>query len=207
MKLPINEYEPVGAVGSECGAVIAGTVEEVYEAHRLGYRAQDIFFLPPAGVPAADVLHMCRPVAASLEQLLEIDCAAAQSGGELVSVGLRLVPNGYHAAGISVSELGEVSKLLPSLPHLTVRGCFVAGDLDGLYGRELGRFFRAAYESAKRMTVTLPCAMPYLCVEGGLAALEQNRLLHPETLEDAITAAQIVAAQNSTAFYARLLIT
>lgn len=203
----LPEYEILGAVGSGCGAVMALNADEVRQAHRESYGAKDVFFLPPAGDVEADVLPLCRPVVSTLEQLRRVNEAAALSGSGLISAGLRIVPAGFRAAGIPVAELTDAARLLPSLPNVTVRGCFVCGDLTGLHGKELGRFFRAAYESAKLMTVTLPCAMPYLCVEGGLAALQHNRTAHPETLDEAVTAAQIVAAQNSTAFYARLLIT
>ena len=64
--------------------------------------------------------------------------------------------------------------------------------------------FCAGYEDAKRMTVTLPCAMPYLCFEGAVTALEENRTLHPETFDEALRALDIMTMQNETAFYARL---
>ena len=207
MELLIPEYEVIGALGSGRSAVWTDSPAGVEQAAELGYGQRDVFFLPGAGEAPGVVLGKCRPVASSLVQLQQID-RAAEAGGGLVSVGLRIVANGFHAgSGIPVDELAVIARLLPSLSAVTVRGCFVAGDLNGLHGKELGRFFRACYESAKIMTVTLPCAMPYLCAEGGLAALERNRAEHPETLEAAVTAAQIVAAQNSTAFYARLLIT
>ena len=208
MELLIPDYEIVGAVGSGCGVVWTDSAAAVKQAAALGYGQRNVFFLPEMDEVPGGVLTKCRPVASSLVQLQQIDQDAAEVGGGLVSVGLRIVPNGFHASsGIPVDELAEIARALPSLSAVTVRGCFVCGELHGLHGKELGRFFRACYESAKIMTVTLPCAMPYLCVEGGLAALERNRAEHPETLEAAVTAAQIVAAQNSTAFYARLLIT
>lgn len=138
------------------------------------------------------------------------DEALARSRVELLPVGLRLVPEEFDDGvmpGVRVSELARLAPEIRQLRGITVRGCFVSGKLDGLHGKALGKFFRAGYESAKRMSVILPCAMPYFCLEGGLAALARNRRSHPETLEEAITAAQIVAMQNRTAFYAKLLIT
>lgn len=149
-------------------------------------------------------------LADSLEELRRQDAAAAERGGELLRIGLRLVPDAFDDGalpGVRVSELARLAPEIRGMRHITVRGCFVRGDLAGLHGRALGQFFRACYESAKRMSVTLPCAMPYLCVENGLAALAFNEAEHPETLRDALTAAQIVAMQNQTAFYAKLLIT
>ena len=203
----LPEYDWVGPPDSGASAVVCTTADAVYRAMQQNYPAENVFFLPSAEEEPRKLPQGCRPVACSMEQLIQINRAAASEGGPLRSVGLRLIPFGYNAdAGIPVEKLTDVAKLLPSLTDVTVRGCFVRGDLDGLHGKELGRFFRACYESAKRMTVILPCAMPYLCVENALAALSENRLRHPETLEDALTAARIVAMQNRTAFYARLLI-
>jgi len=205
--LLIPEYEIVGPADSGCSAVWTSSAAGVDRSAALGYDPQDVFFLPEEGDVPGAVLDKCRPVASSLAQLQQIDRAAVEASGVIVSVGLRLIPKGYDAVqGIPVMELADVAKALPSLSAVTVRGCFVCGELTGLHGKALGQFFRACYESAKIMTVTLPCAMPYLCVEGGLAALAYNQREHPETLEEAVTAAQIVAAQNQTAFYARLLI-
>ena len=149
-------------------------------------------------------------LANGLEELRRCDGAAeAKAGGALTRVGLRLVPDAFDdgaLVGVRVSELARLAPEIRQLRRITVRGCSVRGRLDRLHGKELGRFFRACYESAKRMTVILPCAMPYLCVEGGLAALAYNQAEHPETLDEAVTAAQIVAMQNRTAFYAKLLI-
>ena len=208
MELLIPDFEIVGAVGSGCSAVWTSTVSGVERAAGLGYGLRDVFYLPEERDAPVAVPDKCRPVVSSLVQLQQIDRAAAEACGGLVSVGLRIVPTGFHASpGIPADELAEIARALPSLSSVTVRGCFACGDLSGLHGKQLGRFFRACYETAKIMTVTLPCAMPYLCVEGGMAALAYNQKEHPETLADAVTSAQIVAMQNSTAFYARLLIT
>lgn len=155
--------------------------------------------VPEYQIPAQSYL-----VANSLDDLRRCNVDAQPSaGGELTRVGLRIVPDTFDDAaltGIRVSELPRLAPEIRLLRSITVRGCFVRGTLDGLHGKDLGRFFRACYESAKQMTVILPCAMPYLCVEGGLAALAYNQNEHPETLNEAITAAQIVAMQNQTAF-------
>ena len=150
-------------------------------------------------------------LASSLDDLRRCNADAQPgAGGELTRVGLRIIPDAFDDAaltGIRMSELPQLAPEIRQLRSITVRGCFVRGKLDGLHGKELGRFFRACYESAKQMTVILPCAMPYLCVEGGLAALAYNQAEHPEPLQEAVTAAQIVAMQDQTAFYAKLLLT
>ena len=162
--------------------------------------------IPEYAIPETEYI-----LANSLEELRSFNERSAPSAaGELPRIGLRIIPDAFNdasLAGIRVSELNALAPEVRSLRNITVRGCFVTGDLTGLHGKELGRFFRACYESAKQMTVILPCAMPYLCVENGLAALAFNQKEHPETFRDALTAAQIVAMQNQTAFYAKLLIT
>ena len=170
-----------------------------------GQLAQAALLVPEYQAPNQSYL-----LASSLDELRRSnDDAAASADGALKRIGLRLVPDAFDDAalcGVRVSELSRLAPEIRELRHITVRGCFVRGKLDGLHGKALGRFFRACYESAKQMTVILPCAMPYLCVEGGLAALAYNQAEHPETLQEAVTAAQIVAMQNQTAFYAKLLI-
>ena len=162
--------------------------------------------VPEYQVPAQSYL-----LANSLDDLNRFNAdVQPNAGGELTRVGLRIIPDAFDDAaltGVRVSELPRLAPEIRQLRNITVRGCFVCGHLDGLHGKELGRFFRACYECAKQMSVILPCAMPYLCVEGGLAALAYNQAEHPETLQEAVTAAQIVAMQNQTAFYAKLLIT
>ena len=170
-----------------------------------GQLARAAALVPEYQVPAESYL-----LASSLEELRRSNAAAEpHADGGPTRVGLRLVPDAFDdgtVPGVRVSELPRLAPEIRALRGVTVRGCFVRGRLDGLHGKELGRFFRESYESAKRMSAILPCAMPYLCAEGALAALAYNRAEHPETLHYAVTAAQIVAAQNQTAFYAKLLI-
>lgn len=162
-------------------------------------------------VPEYQIPAQSHLLADSLDDLRRRNAEAEPNArGELSRVGLRIVPDAFDDAaltGVRVSELARLAPEIRQLRAITVRGCYVCGRLDNLHGKALGRFFRACYESAKQMTVILPCAMPYLCVENGLAALAYNQAEHPETLQDAVTAAQIVAMQNQTAFYAKLLIT
>ena len=171
-----------------------------------GLLKQAAALVPEYTVPDTDYR-----IANSLEELRSFnEISVPSAGGELPRTGLRIIPDAFDNAslnGIRVSELNALAPEVRSLRNITVRGCYVTGDLTGLHGKELGRFFRACYESAKQMTVILPCAMPYLCVENGLSALAFNQKEHPETLRDTLTAAQIVAMQNQTAFYAKLLIT
>jgi hypothetical protein len=146
-------------------------------------------------------------LAATLSELETLN-AAADPAGPLVRVGLRLVPDEFDDGvlpGIRVSELPALAPALRRLDRLTVRGCWVRGNLEGAQGKELARFLRCCYESAKRMSAALPCAMPYLCAEGVLGAL--GNCADDEDREAALAAGRIVAAQNATAFYARLYVT
>lgn len=160
--------------------------------------------IPEYRIPAEDYL-----LADSLEELRKLNDQVPPSA-PLLRVGLRIIPDAYDRAdlsGIRVSEIPDLAPAIRNLKAVTVRGCFVRGDLSGLHGKALGQFFRSCYESAKIMSAAIPCAIPYLCVEGGLGALSFNQSAYPETLQEAVTAAQIVAMQNQTAFYAKLLIT
>lgn len=159
----------------------------------------------------ARAIGKCRFVADSLDDLRRLDGIAAkkEQGEQLVSVGLRLIPTAYDNGsqyGVPEAELTALSEEIRTLSAVSVRGCFIQGQIDGLHGKDLGRYFRNCYELSKRMTVILPCAMPYLCIVGGADAVQYNLREHPESLPEFRQAAQIVAMQNNTAFYAKLLL-
>lgn len=159
----------------------------------------------------ARAIGKCRFVADSLDDLRRLDGIAAkkEQGEQLVSVGLRLIPTAYDNGiqyGVREAELTALSEEIRTLSAVSVRGCFIQGQIDGLHGKDLGRYFRNCYELSKRMTVILPCAMPYLCIVGGADAVQYNLHEHPESLPEFQRAAQIVAMQNNTAFYAKLLL-
>ena len=188
-------------------AVLAHTSGEVLSARSAGYLPENIFYRAPFDDSAGRVAADCRFVAAGLEDLRFLDRTAGHTGAEgILRAGLRLRMPGLPRLGDAVlpDELSLYASELRSLRHLTVRGCFFSADLADAHGRELGRFFRAGYEAAKRMTVTLPCAMPFLCFENAIAAVGENRERHPETLDDCLRALDIMTMQNETAFYAKL---
>ncbi|WP_369283635.1 hypothetical protein [Oscillibacter sp. GMB15532] len=201
-----------GAAGVQ--AVSLRTEEQVLSAVELGLQREQIYFSGPKKT-AADLPRLfgtCRLVANGWEELQEIDWIARlhPQEGTLEPVGLRLIPQRFDDGkqpGLSEGVLPELARKLKNLPAISVRGCFVQGKIEGLHGEELGRYFRECYELAKRMTVILPCGMPYLCIVNGAAAACQNAMEHPETLEAFLRQANIVAAQNQTAFYAKLLMT
>ncbi|WP_312281562.1 hypothetical protein [Oscillibacter sp.] len=190
------------------------TEEQVRSAAASGLQREQIYFSAPEKI-AADLGRLfgtCRFIANSWDELQEIDRIARlhQREGTLEPVGLRVIPQRFDngkRSGISEGMIPALAEKIRTLPAISVRGCFVQGKIAGLHGEALGRYFRECYEMAKRMTVILPCGMPYLCIESGAGAASQNSVEHPETVEAFLRQAKIVAAQNQTAFYAKLLIT
>lgn len=157
-------------------------------------------------------LGKCRFVAGSLEDLRLINEIALEEnkGQPLTAVGLYLIPEAYahgECRGIREKDLPLLASELKRLPAISAQGCFVEDCTEGLYGKDLGRYIRNCYELAKRMTVVLPCSMPYLGIVGALDAVARNSREQPETISEVQRAAEIVAMQNQTAFYAKLLIT
>lgn len=191
----------------------ACTADAVLQLEELGFMREDVFYsaLEKSEEALRLALGKCRLIANSLEELRHIHSIVQQypSASRLESVGLRLIPEAYDDGkqpGIPVAHLPAIAREIKQFPAISIRGCFVTGNLTGLHGQALGRFYRACYETAKLMTVTLPCAMPYICMENCIEAMIRNRKTHPETLAELQRTASIVASQNSTAFYARLLI-
>lgn len=195
---------------SNC-SVEAHTVDEVLHAVELGYTCESIFYTFEKKENINNIITKCRPVAGSLDELKIINDLALKchTDGLLEKVGLILIPDGFDngfARGFRIKDLPDLSKEIKKLKFISVRGCICRGDVSGLYGKKLGAYFRACYESAKNMTVILPCAMPYICVGNCFGQIESNEDQRPETFPDCLNAAEIVAKQNETAFYAKLYI-
>ncbi len=194
----------------KCSAY-AHTSDEVLKAEDLGYSSEKIFFAFSQNENTEDIFTKCRFVSSSLDELESINKIASKNhiDGVLKKVGLVLVPDGFDngaAQGFRIKDLFDLSKEIKKLNFISVRGCVFNGNVSGLFGKELGAYFRACYESAKKMTVILPCAMPYICVGNCLSQIELNKKEHPDTLNDCLNIAEIVAKQNETAFYAKLYI-
>ena len=183
------------------GAIEAASAKDVLAAAETGLGRRDIFFAVPDKDNVAAVLGKCRIVANSMEELAAINDAAAASA-TMTMVGLRLVADGFEGKGITLSQLKTMVHDIKQLKSISVCGCIVTGNIAGLHGKDLGKFVRSSYQTAKMMTVILPCSMPYICIEGCLEAAARNEKEHPEDFEEFLTAANIVGMQNSTAFYA-----
>lgn len=200
------------------------TVQEVFLALSQGVPSERIFFPAPFDrkdleslfAAGADSGAMCRFIAGGSDDLKVLEAAAEHADTkELIKAGLR-IRQAEDAAGygrilradgsVAPEDLASLAQEIRKLCHVTVLGCFFCADLTDIHGAQLGRYFRAGYETAKRMTVTLPCAMPYLCFEGAASALLFNANQHPETLADCLRSLEIMTTQNETAFYARLFL-
>ena len=191
--------------------VEARSTEAVLAAATLGIAARDIYFTAKqkSVEDTRRIMGNCRIVADSLEELRWTDQAAqhTSNSGVLEPVGIRLALDSQEGQGIDPSVLPTLSRELRKMPAITVRGCFVRGRISDLHGEALGQYFRNCYEAAKRMSAILPCSITFLCITGGGEAARRNVEDHPETLPMFRRVADIVAAQNRSAFYATLLVT
>lgn len=194
------------------GAVNALTAADVLAAQAMGFGRKDIFFTVPNKDNINAVLGKCRLVANSMEELQLINEAAKKYEAEnddLIMVGLRLIPDEYNdgsCTGIPMKQLSGMVHDIKQLKSISVCGSVITGDIQNLHGKDLGRFFRSCYQTAKMMTVILPCSMPYICAESCMEVIARNEAEHPETLDEFLNPANIVGMQNSTAFYADFLI-
>lgn len=194
----------------------------VLEAVELGMDSQNIYYDISSGATPGEVeacFGKCRYMAGSLDEIKLIDEITARHTSPtqpqpIEIIGIHIVPEDYkpdnHPA-FYVHQLAGLAAEFRRLKHISIRGCFVRANLASesnhmLHGVKLGEFFRACYETAKRITVTLPCGMAFVNMTGVIEALWQNTNYHPETLQGCLQAAEIVKHQNETAFYARLLL-
>ena len=205
----LRPWEP-GRRAPDADLIEASSAGEVLAASERGFAAGDVYFTAPrkSGEDLRRVMGKCRIVADSPEELHWIDQAVKRrpEAGNLEPVGIRLALDGWEGRGIKLRALPALSWELRGLDAISIRGCFVQGDIHGLHGKALGRYFRDCFEAAKRASAVLPCGAAFLCVTGGGKAARRNAEEHPETLPEFRRAAAIIAAQNSSAFYARLLI-
>lgn len=215
LKTVLPDYMPLKAAAHDIQTednYLARSNQDVAELAKAGVLPHRVFAdtrsMDEAQIQSA--LGKCRFVAGGMEDVRLINRVALEKGREqsLTAVGLYLVPEGHDSRhGIREADLPRLAPELKQLSAISVQGCFVEDCTEGLYGKDLGRYFRTCYESAKRMTVVLPCSMPYLCITGALEAVARNLRKQPETVSEVRRAAEIVAMQNRTAFYAKLLVT
>lgn len=185
----------------EAGAVEATTAEEVVAAYDILENRRSIFHFPTENENLVPLLNKCRIVANSMADLVAINEASA-ARGVITMVGLRLKAEGFEADAMTTDELRGLVHDMKQLKNVSVCGCIVAGNVEGLHGNALGKYIRSSYVTAKAMTYILPCTMPYIVISGCLDAIARNETEHPEDFQEFLTAANIVGMQNATAFYA-----
>ena len=183
------------------GVIEAASVEEVLAASEMGLNRREIFYLPQPGDDLSGVLDKCRLVAASMTDMEAINAASA-AAGIITMVGLLMPADGFEGPGITTKQLRGMVHDIKQLKNISVCGCIITGNLDGLHGKALGKYVRSSYQTAKVMTYILPCSMPYICVDGLLEAAAWNEAEHPDDFQDFLTEANVVGMQNTTAFYA-----
>ena len=183
------------------GAVEAASMDEVRAAYEIIENRRGIFYSIRGQENVEDILDKCRIIAASMEDMIAIN-RASEAMGVTTMVGLLMPADGFEGPGTTTDELRTMVHDIKQLKNISVCGCIITGNVDGLHGKALGKYVRSSYQTAKVMTYILPCSMPYICIHGLLDAMAWNETEHPEDLEDFLTAANIVGMQNSTAFYA-----
>ena len=194
-------------------AIEARDEETVLRAEKAGMDRYDIYYTAPCKDRAIIEANIgkCRFVASDFKEMELINEAAAKilAPGYLEVVGLSVIPEKYDdgkQSGFPIEELPQLSAAARILRSISIRGCFVQGGTNGLYGESLGRYLRDCYETAKQVTTIIPCGMSYVnacnCMEPLFRTLQSGG----KTQEELMTAAGILAKQNQTAFYAKLLI-
>lgn len=186
------------------GALLVENVGQVLSAREMGLDRKRVFYVDPERDGLEDVLDKCRIVVSSMDSLRRVNDAAAVRGC-ITMVGLTLAAEGFSDStgiGITTEELRSMVHEIKQLEHVSVCGCMVLGDAQGLHGKDLGKLIRSSYQTAKTMTYILPCSMPYIWVANCLEAIARNEAEHPEDFEAFLTTANIVGMQNTTAFYA-----
>lgn len=188
-------------------SIIAENAGEVLKLAEAGVEVKKLYYLATKEKLTSakelnglkSVLCRCRIVADGMEALRLLNNAVCE-----VNEPLHL-----QAVGIYVRPGKQEydCKAFGSFNGITVRGCFVDMDLINANPEEFRERIHEAYQVAKRLTVDVPCAMPYMCFVGaGTAALrlkEQN----PEDYKNVEVALETVAMQNATAFYSKFLTT
>ncbi len=187
--------------------------EMVLRAEKAGMDRYDIYYTGSYEDPVVieTIIGKCRLVVSNYKEMEQINAAAAKvlAPGYLEVIGLSVIPDNYgdgEQSGFSMEELPDLSASARKLRSISIRGCFVRSNTDGLYGESLGRYLRDCYETAKQVTTIIPCGMSYVNAGSCMEPLFQTMQHGGEIQEEFRTAADILVNQNQTAFYAKLLI-
>ncbi|MDR2024842.1 MAG: hypothetical protein LBQ71_16715 [Hungatella sp.] len=185
----------------------------VHLASLAGMDKNDIYFPAPYKEPEAikAVIGTCKFVASSLKEMELINEAAAGylAPGHLEVIGISVIVEAYDNGtmpGFRVEELFQLAAEARKLRFISIRGCFIQANTNGLSGEDLGRYLRDCYETAKLVTTTIPCGMSYINAGNSMEPAVQTMKSGQEAQEKLQTAAKIMVNQNKTAFYAKLLL-
>lgn len=202
LKKPDGVYDPA------CG-ILASCTGDVTASNDLGYMPDDIIYAFPKTDGVENVLGKCRIAADNIDIINYInDIADLKTNGTIQKIGLAVIPKGYEGCGrgIPFDEITEISQKIKRLSCITVRGAYINGYTENLSASEMGKYFHCCYQTAKQLTVMIPCAMPYLVFGNCL-----DRMMCLKDTDDkyveAVRNAEIVAMQNETAFYSKMFIT
>lgn len=191
----------------------AGSTMEVEAAGSSGLRTNDIYFTQHNKQREQLELcfRKCRLVSGTLDEMQLIDEISAKKldNHHLEVVGIHVIPDSYddgNQYGFRASELADLASSFRKLQHISIRGCFIEGNIHSFRGRELQDHYRLCYETAKQVSTAIPCGMSYLCFGACTDAVYGNSIEQEESLSNICRTAEIIRHQNDTSFYAKLLV-
>jgi hypothetical protein len=153
----------------------------------------------------------CRFIASGMDELKLINEVASDylAHGHLESVGLSVVADDYDdekLKGFRMKDLPELSKEARRLPFISIRGCFILGNVNRLTGESLGRYIQNCYGTAKQISTLIPCKISYVNLAGCLQPVLRTIGEGQEASKELKTLSDIVSSLNKTPFNAGLLI-
>ncbi len=113
----------------------------------------------------------------------------------------------FIASGMDeLKDLPELSKEARRLPFISIRGCFILGNVNRLTGESLGRYIQNCYGTAKQISTLIPCKISYVNLAGCLQPVLRTIGEGQEASKELKTLSDIVSSLNKTPFNAGLLI-
>ncbi|MCR5661191.1 MAG: hypothetical protein K6G50_03555 [bacterium] len=110
-------------------------------------------------------------------------------------------PGGVNPRSFPETEIAQLSAKLRKLGGISINGCVINAPFAEFTETMAAEYFQNCYQTAKRMTTTLPCTLSYIYMPGSLPMLQK---LSGPAFDKAFTAASTFAMQNETAFFARI---
>lgn len=188
--------------------IIAENATDVLMALDFGFLPDDIIYAFPEKEELEKILGKCRITADNIDIIRYINKLSVERfNGEIQKTGLVVLPDPYIGCnrGFSLDDIRKISVEVKRMPCISLRGAYMNGYTESLDDEGMGKYFHCCYQTAKQMSVMIPCAMPYIvfgnCFDR-LNKLKDNGVSLDKTLKNA----EIVAMQNETAFYSKLFI-